>query len=85
MTIWRIRFACWVPKATNKNSEYVIPIGFPQQQLLHERAPMLLYTPIAGLVLITNNNYFPSHNHHQLFASLTDKDSVFCDTGIETV
>jgi len=46
---------------------------------------MLLYTPIAGLVLITNNNYFPSHNHHQLFASLTDKDSVFCDTGIETV
>ena len=24
MTIWRTHFTCWLPKATNTNSEYVI-------------------------------------------------------------
>jgi len=24
MTIWRMRFACWIPKTTNTHSEYVI-------------------------------------------------------------
>jgi len=24
MTIWRMRIACWIPKAKNTNSEYVI-------------------------------------------------------------
>ena len=32
MTIWRIRIACWIPKATNTQSECIIPIAFP----LHE-------------------------------------------------
>ena len=36
--IWRMRIACWIPEATITHSEYVIPIAFPQQQLLHERA-----------------------------------------------
>jgi len=27
-TIWRTRIACWVPKARNTNSEYVILIAF---------------------------------------------------------
>jgi hypothetical protein len=38
MTIWRMRFACWIPNATNTHSEYVILIAFPLQQWLHERA-----------------------------------------------
>ena len=38
MTIWRMRTACWIPKATDIHSEYVIRIAFPLQQLLHERA-----------------------------------------------
>jgi len=29
MTIWRIRIACWITKATNTHPEYVIPIAFP--------------------------------------------------------
>ena len=29
MTIWRIRFACWIPKATNTHSDYVILTAFP--------------------------------------------------------
>jgi len=32
MTIWRVRIACWIPKATNTHSQYVILIAFPQQQ-----------------------------------------------------
>jgi hypothetical protein len=32
MTIRCMRIACWIPKATNKHSEYVILIGFLQQQ-----------------------------------------------------
>jgi len=48
--IWRMRIACWIPKATDKHSEYVILIALPQQQWLHERASMLRYTYIAYLV-----------------------------------
>jgi hypothetical protein len=38
MTMWRMRIACWVPKATNTRSQYVMLMAFPLQQLLHERA-----------------------------------------------
>jgi hypothetical protein len=33
-----MRFACWIPKATDTPSEYVMLIDFQQQQWLHERA-----------------------------------------------
>ena len=44
MTIWRMRIACRIPKATNTHSEYVMLIAFPLQQLLHERPSMLRYS-----------------------------------------
>jgi hypothetical protein len=47
MTIWRMRIACWIPKATNTHSEYVILIAFPLQQSLYERASMLRCTYVA--------------------------------------
>ena len=50
LTVWRMRIACCVPKATNTHSEYVILIAFPLQQWLHERASVLLYASIACLV-----------------------------------
>ena len=37
-TIRRMSFACWIAKATNTLSEYVVLIAFPLQQWLHERA-----------------------------------------------
>jgi len=43
MTIWRMRIACWLTKATNIHSEYVMFIAVPLQQWLHERASMLRY------------------------------------------
>jgi hypothetical protein len=45
-----LRVACWIPKATNTHSQYVILIAFPLQQRLHERAWMLPYTYIDYLV-----------------------------------
>ena len=41
MTVWRMRFTWWIPKATNTRSEYVILIAFPRQQWLRERALVL--------------------------------------------
>jgi hypothetical protein len=32
MTIWRMRIACFIPKATNTLSDYVIFIACPLQQ-----------------------------------------------------
>jgi hypothetical protein len=47
LTIWRMRTACWLPKATDTHSECVILIAFPLQQWLRERASMLRYTYIV--------------------------------------
>jgi len=32
LTIWCMCFACWIAKATNTQSEYVINIAFPLQK-----------------------------------------------------
>jgi len=55
MTIWHICIACWMPKATNTYSEYVILIALPLQQWLHERASNLHYMYIASLVMHKHN------------------------------
>ena len=51
-TVWRMRIACWIPKATIAHSEYVILIAFPLRRWLCERALMLLYTYNAYLVIV---------------------------------
>jgi len=50
-TTRRMRFSCWIIKAKNAHSEFVIHIAFPQQQWLHKGASLLRYTYIACLVL----------------------------------
>ena len=49
MTIWSMRIACWILKATH--AVYVMLIAFPLQQCLHERASLLRYTYFACFVL----------------------------------
>jgi len=39
-----MRIACWIPKATNTYSEYVMLIAFPLQQWLYEHTSLLRYT-----------------------------------------
>jgi len=50
MTIWRMRIACWMTKATNAHSQYVILIVFPLQQWFHERASLLRYSTLPVLL-----------------------------------
>jgi len=50
MSVWRMRIACGIPKATNTHSEYVIRIDFPLQQWLHEGASVLRNMYFACLV-----------------------------------
>ena len=40
-TTKRMRFACWIPKATNIHSEYVLLIAFLPQQWFQERAALV--------------------------------------------
>ena len=60
MKIWRMRIACWTPKAKNTHSEYVTHIAFPLQQWLHELVSMLRYTYIVCRV----NYVMPPSNSH---------------------
>ena len=47
--IQRMRFACWITKATDIHSEFVIIITFPRQRRLRERAWMLHYSILSVL------------------------------------
>ena len=51
MTIWRMRIACWILKATNTHLQYVLLFAVPQQQWLQERASMLRCTAFPLLLL----------------------------------
>ena len=50
MTVWRMRFACWIPKVTNALSKYIIHIDFAPQQWLHERVSLLRYSTLLVLL-----------------------------------
>ena len=52
MTVWRMRSARQIPKATDAYSEYVILIAFPLQQWLSERASLPRCTYIACVVRV---------------------------------
>jgi hypothetical protein len=54
MTIWRMRIAGWIPKATNTDSEYVTLTATPRLQWLHEPASVLIYTYISCLIVVTS-------------------------------
>jgi hypothetical protein len=50
MKIWPMRFACWIAKATNTHSEYVILIRFTRLQWLRERVSLFRYTHVDCIV-----------------------------------
>ena len=57
MTVWCIHIACWITKAANTGSEYVILIGFLLQQWLHECDSVLHYMYIACLVFLLGGGW----------------------------
>jgi hypothetical protein len=54
--IRRMRFACWITKATDTHSDYVIFIASPRQQWLRERASVLRIRTLP--VLLKTCSYF---------------------------
>ena len=52
MTLWRVRVAYWIPKATNAHTEYVIHTVFPLRQWLHVRASILRLELITAKILL---------------------------------
>jgi hypothetical protein len=61
MAIWHMRIACWIPKATNTHSEYVIHIAVPLQHWLHVRALTLRHTYSTVHWLCCSVFQFSSH------------------------
>ena len=56
MTITRrMRFACWITKATNILSEYVIVVAPRRRKWFHERVSVLRYTCTASLFVNTGH------------------------------
>ena len=49
-TIRRKRIECWISKATNTHSEYVLLFTFQRQKSLRERAKVSRYTYIETKV-----------------------------------
>jgi hypothetical protein len=54
MIIWCMHIACWIPKATNAYTDYVVLNAFPLQQWLHECTSMLcdMYKFSVSLLLL---------------------------------
>jgi hypothetical protein len=68
--IRRMRFACWITKATNAYSESVILLIFSRQYWLHEGTPML------GLYYVAYVRHIPIIRRRVLLIC----DIVFNDT-----
>ena len=47
MTIWRMRIAYWIPKATDTNSEYVLLVCFPTAKMVTRTFPFLLISALV--------------------------------------
>jgi hypothetical protein len=56
ITLWSMRIACCIPKATDTVSDYVLRLAFPLQQLLHASASMLRDKCIACLLYTIYSN-----------------------------
>jgi hypothetical protein len=76
--ISRMRFACWITKATDTHSEYAILIAFPRQQWLRERASMLRYTYISTENKSCSSNHFRYVSYQRRNWPLTSSFPVVC-------
>jgi hypothetical protein len=64
-----MRFACWITKASDTHSEYVIFIAFPRQQWSSEPAPVIRYTYITSVYSVFTVHFASIGNvFHQLNA-----------------
>jgi hypothetical protein len=67
-SIRRMHIACWVTKATDTHSEYLILVHFPQQQWLRERNSIFHYTYTT--IYIIYYNYYNVHDYEVKFCEI---------------
>jgi len=72
-----MRITCWIRKAINTHSEYVILL-FPLQQWLHEIASVLLYSYVVCLVLYINVCVFMEEQKKNLLSKPFFGRMLFC-------
>jgi hypothetical protein len=65
-----VRFACWITKAINTHSKYVICIAFPRQKWLHKRASMLRLYVIDCFVIYKDESSFSGNYLPKEFAKI---------------
>jgi hypothetical protein len=80
-----MRIACWIPKATNTHSEYVIIFAIPLKQRLQKRASMFrYYVPcLPGFLFYqscsTKESTTPVINTEADDAQISVTHILFCD------
>jgi hypothetical protein len=66
---WRMRLACWIPKAKNTHSQYVTLIAFPWQQWLRERVSILYIPCLSCCFFWQLAGYCPKTEQYRLLPS----------------
>jgi hypothetical protein len=85
--IWRMHTACWITKATDTLSEYVIHIAFPWQHWLDERTSILcLYVHClsccdCNFAVLYMINIYTAYTGSKTFMDVTDYE-FFPSTGL---
>jgi hypothetical protein len=83
--IRRMRFACWITKATDTHSEYVVLIAFPRQQWSRERASVLHLYMHALCCLLSHEVMFRLIRFHLVQVILEPSFSLWlCCSGCDT-
>jgi len=67
MEIWRMRIVCWIPKATDTYSEYVILNGFSTAKMAARKRLNVTFYAYCLSCWIQHN---PNHKHHQIYTEL---------------
>jgi len=86
--IRRTRNTCWTTKPADRHTQHAILIAVSRQQWLRERASVLRYTYIAGLVLaICDANTYrepPSTFHNVCTAHIYQAIATGCSNTVQT-
>ena len=80
MAVWRMSIACWITKAVNTQSQYVILIALQLQQWLEEPASvLLLYVHYCVTCsLLQRRSVINSHEAEPLFRTAVTKLTNKC-------
>jgi hypothetical protein len=68
--------ACWIPKAENTHSVFIILTPFPLQQWLHERASMLSNSYIVMLLKQLKEGTYITYSYYIFCAIKECKDTL---------